>query len=198
MSLARERRKSEILLFAAADILEILKNATDALPFLSIATGIALAIVQKLASVKENKDRCRSTAERIVHVFLTIVETFRDADPNTVPPQTTRNVEQLQHRLNGILGCVEKITRRRKVTRFLMARTITAELEDLNIQLDDCLRLFQVGVFTIITLHIYSLLVDIVTCFDPILDGAPYWSIGRRRDSDTTEGTGSSRQLRDL
>ncbi|KAF8992962.1 hypothetical protein BDZ89DRAFT_1172825 [Hymenopellis radicata] len=148
MSLARERRKSEVLLFAAADILEILKNVTDSVPFLSIATGIALQIVEKLTSVNDNKDRCRSTAERIVHVFLTIVETFRDADPihpNTVPPQTTRNVEQLQHRLNGILGCVEKITRRRKVTRFLMARTITAELEDLNVQLDDCLRLFQIS-----------------------------------------------------
>ncbi|KAF9024169.1 hypothetical protein BDZ89DRAFT_1162355 [Hymenopellis radicata] len=143
--LSRKRKKSATALTTAASTIEIVKNATDSLPFLSVATGIALIIVNKLLAVTENIDDCEAIAERIVQVFLTIADTFRDIDPNDISAHTSRRIDSLQRCLEGLLHRVDKLASKPKWKRYLMPEKTKSDLGKISTDLDNYMQLFQIS-----------------------------------------------------
>ncbi|KAF9017443.1 hypothetical protein BDZ89DRAFT_379895 [Hymenopellis radicata] len=138
-------KKLEVVLAVVADAIRVLEKVADSVPFLSVATGITLMIIDKLLAINDNREECSATAQRIAQVFLAIAKTFRHVNQNDIPPVTLDSIRDLQSRLNEFLGDVEEIAAASERKRYFLPERIKSDLRDLNSKIDDSLRLSQLS-----------------------------------------------------
>ncbi|EIW55784.1 uncharacterized protein TRAVEDRAFT_73572 [Trametes versicolor FP-101664 SS1] len=131
-------------------LLRIAKEVSTELPVpgLSTALEIAVNIAEQAKEVKDTRDGCRSLAERATYFAWGVYDQLKHCDVDTQSISTKEHVQLLLCMLCEIEGLMKRRRRMRALTFLRRHADVAQDVQKLNIQLEDAIKLFtmQTGI----------------------------------------------------
>ncbi|KDR79461.1 hypothetical protein GALMADRAFT_1241402 [Galerina marginata CBS 339.88] len=120
--------------------LELLASLGDVLPFLAPAKATILLIARAVEEAEDNSNQCMYLLQRCTNLCIHINRLCKE----NKDMEHSEHLMDLKHALNKVLICIEHLSRKTPLQRFLQRQEISSSIENVHKCLDGCLELFHI------------------------------------------------------
>ncbi|KAI0070555.1 hypothetical protein K474DRAFT_1713251 [Panus rudis PR-1116 ss-1] len=127
----------------------LVQELSDAFPPAKAAAASVLLILETVKNVQTNQADCQRLARRCLDLLVHIKDQVDE--PEKTPPSLHKNIEKFENTLNTIQFQMQEFTEKTWRSRLFNKGGIERVLGELNAELDDAARSFQIS--TLIDIH---------------------------------------------